>query len=95
MRPEFKEHIRNIIGKLVEQGDSERDNKVCFFKHYSSFNIDEEDIINIMTSLNLGCDMLYYQFENINNRLNNLFSFKSNFSWNYVLISFAISLHYV
>lgn len=63
MRPEFKEHIRNIIGKLVEQSDTERDNKVCFFKHYSSFNIDEEDIINIMTSLNLECDMFYYQFE--------------------------------
>ncbi len=53
MRSEFKEHIRNIIGKLVEQSDLERDNKVCFFKHYSSFNIDEEDIINIMKSLNL------------------------------------------
>lgn len=63
MRSEFKEHIRNIIGKLVEQGDSGHNDKVCFFKHYSSFNIDEEDIINIMTSLNLECDMLYYQFE--------------------------------
>lgn len=63
MRSEFKEHIRNIIGKLVEQDDSGRNDKVCFFKHYSSFNIDEEDIINIMTSLNLECDMLYYQFE--------------------------------
>lgn len=30
MRSEFKEHIRNIIGKLVEQSDLERDNKVCF-----------------------------------------------------------------
>lgn len=66
MRLEFKEHIRNIIGKLVQTQDLESNDRIFFFKHYSVFKIDEEDIINIMTSLNLECDMLYYQFEERN-----------------------------
>ena len=62
MKPEFKEHIRNIIGKLTADENVEYNDKVCFLKHYSALSIEEEDIINIISSLNLECDMFYYRF---------------------------------
>lgn len=63
MKLEYKNHIKNIIGKLITQENTEYNDKVCFLKNYSGFSIEEEDIINIMSTINLECDMLYYRFD--------------------------------
>lgn len=68
MKSEFKAHIRSIIGKLEIEDNSEVNGEInermCFLKHYSGLSIEEEDVINIMASLNIDCDMFYYQFSN-------------------------------
>lgn len=62
MKPEYKNHIKNIIGRIEIKGQEEYNSKVCFFRHYSSVSIEEEDIIGIMASMNMEYDMLYYKF---------------------------------
>lgn len=62
MKSEYKNHVKNIIGRFEMEEQDEFNEKVCFLKHYSGMSIEEEDVINIMASLNVEYDMLYYKF---------------------------------
>lgn len=62
MKPEYKNHIKSIIERLEIEDKKGISEKVCFLKHYSGLSIEEEDMINIMASLNIEYDMLYYKF---------------------------------
>ena len=64
MKTEIKEYIKNVIGKLNDRSViADYNNKVCFMKYYTGFTIEESEIINIVTSLDFECDMLFHRFE--------------------------------
>ena len=62
MKYEYKNHIKSMIERLEVEEKQDINEKICFLKHYSGLSIEEEDIINIMASLNIEYDMLYYKF---------------------------------
>lgn len=65
MRLEFKEYIKNIIRRLDAIKTDRHSDRICIMKHYTGFSMEEEDIINIMASLDFECDMYYYSFSDI------------------------------
>lgn len=64
MRAEIKEYIRNVIGKLNNKSDILGYNdKVCFLKYYTGFSIEEIEIINIIATVDIECDTLFYVYD--------------------------------
>lgn len=61
MKNEYKEHISNTISKLTQSSD--KSDKFCFMKHYNSIDIDEGEISDLILSLDIGCELLYHQFD--------------------------------
>lgn len=64
MKTEIKEYIRNVIGKLNDKAViADYNDKVCFMKYYTGFTIEESEIINIVSSFNFECELLFHRFE--------------------------------
>ena len=62
MKNEVKNSIKNTIGNLLTKGRSEYTDYILFFRHYSELQLDESEIIDIVSAMNIDCDMLYYEY---------------------------------
>ncbi len=66
MKNEVRNRIENIIAGAMLSDDSGNNESITVFRHYNDLKINENDLIGIISKLNLDSDMVYKKFQKKN-----------------------------